>query len=152
METLKLISEEIQDVEYITEQKDNGNKNYKIKGIMMISQRVFNVIRRREFSYFVFLQKSKYLNTLSSFTETLWIRLDQELCVKKKCISQIFLLLPKPLCVNVLNINTKLCAQGFSWKQFFGEIHFFDGYRIFLHKLTNYFSQVYGHKFDQKSH
>ena len=35
METLKLISEEIQDVEYITEQKDNGNKNYKIKGIFM---------------------------------------------------------------------------------------------------------------------
>ena len=35
METLKLISEEIQEVEYITEQKDNGNKNYKIKGIFM---------------------------------------------------------------------------------------------------------------------
>ena len=33
METLKLISEEIQEVEYITEQKDNGNKNYKLKGI-----------------------------------------------------------------------------------------------------------------------
>ena len=35
METLKLISEEIQDVEYITEQKENGKKNYKIKGIFM---------------------------------------------------------------------------------------------------------------------
>ena len=35
MGTLKLISEEIQDVEYITEQKDNGKKNYKIKGIFM---------------------------------------------------------------------------------------------------------------------
>ena len=35
METLKLISEEIQDVEYITEQKDNGKKNYKIIGIFM---------------------------------------------------------------------------------------------------------------------
>ena len=35
METLKLISEEIQEVEYITEQKDNGNKIYKIKGIFM---------------------------------------------------------------------------------------------------------------------
>ena len=35
MKTLKLISEEIQDVEYITEQKDNGKKNYKIKGIFM---------------------------------------------------------------------------------------------------------------------
>ena len=35
METLKLISEEIQDVEYITEQKEDGKKNYKIKGIFM---------------------------------------------------------------------------------------------------------------------
>ena len=35
METLKLISEEIQDVEYITEQKEGGNKDYKIKGIFM---------------------------------------------------------------------------------------------------------------------
>ena len=30
MDTVKLISEEIQDVEYITEQKENGKKNYKI--------------------------------------------------------------------------------------------------------------------------
>ena len=35
MGTLKLISEEIQDVEYITEQKEGGKKNYKIKGIFM---------------------------------------------------------------------------------------------------------------------
>ena len=35
METLKLISEEIQDVEYITEQKEDGKKDYKIKGIFM---------------------------------------------------------------------------------------------------------------------
>ena len=35
MNTMKLISEEIQDVEYITEQKENGKKNYKIKGIFM---------------------------------------------------------------------------------------------------------------------
>ena len=35
MKTGKLISEEIQDVEYITEQKENGKKNYKIKGIFM---------------------------------------------------------------------------------------------------------------------
>ena len=35
MNTFKLISEEIQDVEYITEQKENGKKNYKIKGIFM---------------------------------------------------------------------------------------------------------------------
>ena len=35
METLKLISEEISEVEYITEQKDNGKKDYKIKGVFM---------------------------------------------------------------------------------------------------------------------
>ena len=29
---MKLISEHIEDVEYITEQKDNGEKTYKIKG------------------------------------------------------------------------------------------------------------------------
>ena len=35
MNTIKLISEEIQDVEYITEQKEGGKKDYKIKGIFM---------------------------------------------------------------------------------------------------------------------
>ena len=35
METVKLISEEIQDVEYITEQKQDGKKDYKLKGIFM---------------------------------------------------------------------------------------------------------------------
>ena len=35
MNTVKLISEEIQDVEYITEEKENGKKNYKIRGIFM---------------------------------------------------------------------------------------------------------------------
>ena len=35
MNTIKLISEEIQDVEYITEQKEGGKKKYKIKGIFM---------------------------------------------------------------------------------------------------------------------
>ena len=33
--TVKLISEEIQDVEYICEEKDNGGKSYKIKGVFM---------------------------------------------------------------------------------------------------------------------
>ena len=33
--TVKLISEEIQDVEYITEEKEDGKKNYKIKGVFM---------------------------------------------------------------------------------------------------------------------
>ena len=33
--TVKLISEEIQDVEYICEQKEDGIKNYKIKGVFM---------------------------------------------------------------------------------------------------------------------
>ena len=35
MNTIKLISEEIQDVEYITEQKQDGKKDYKLKGIFM---------------------------------------------------------------------------------------------------------------------
>ena len=35
MNTVKLISEEIQDVEYICEEKENGKKDYKIKGIFM---------------------------------------------------------------------------------------------------------------------
>ena len=34
-QTVKLISEEIQDVEYICEEKENGKKDYKIKGIFM---------------------------------------------------------------------------------------------------------------------
>ena len=37
MESLKLISEEISEIEYITEQKEDGKKNYKIKGIFMQS-------------------------------------------------------------------------------------------------------------------
>ena len=35
MTTVKLISEQVQDVEYITEEKENGKKDYKIKGIIM---------------------------------------------------------------------------------------------------------------------
>ena len=35
MTTVKLISEQVQDVEYITEEKENGKKDYKIKGIFM---------------------------------------------------------------------------------------------------------------------
>ena len=35
MDTVKLISEAIEDVEYITEEKENGRKNYKIRGIFM---------------------------------------------------------------------------------------------------------------------
>ena len=35
MTTVKLISEEVQDVEYITEEKENAKKDYKIKGIFM---------------------------------------------------------------------------------------------------------------------
>ena len=35
MNTVKLISEAIEDVEYITEDKENGGKNYKIRGIFM---------------------------------------------------------------------------------------------------------------------
>ena len=35
MNTVKLISEAIEDVEYITEDKENGGKNYKISGVFM---------------------------------------------------------------------------------------------------------------------
>ena len=35
MDTVKLISEAVEDVEYITEEKENGGKNYKIRGIFM---------------------------------------------------------------------------------------------------------------------
>ena len=35
MTTVKLISEQVQDVEYITEEKEDGRKNYKIKGVFM---------------------------------------------------------------------------------------------------------------------
>ena len=35
MSTVKLISEEMQDVEYITEEKEDRKKNYKIKGVFM---------------------------------------------------------------------------------------------------------------------
>ena len=35
MDTVKLISEAVEDVEYITEDKENGEKNYKIRGSFM---------------------------------------------------------------------------------------------------------------------
>ena len=35
MKTVKLFSEAVEEVEYICEQKENGDKNYKIKGIFM---------------------------------------------------------------------------------------------------------------------
>ena len=35
MDTVKLISEAVEEVEYITEEKDGGGKNYKIRGIFM---------------------------------------------------------------------------------------------------------------------
>ena len=35
MDTVKLISEAVEEVEYITEEKENGGKNYKIRGIFM---------------------------------------------------------------------------------------------------------------------
>ena len=35
METLKLFSETVEEVEYICEEKEDGKKNYKIKGIFM---------------------------------------------------------------------------------------------------------------------
>tara|TARA_R110000772_G_scaffold229314_1_gene340184 strand:- start:496 stop:1152 length:657 start_codon:yes stop_codon:yes gene_type:complete len=35
MDTVKLIAEAVEDVEYITEEKEGGGKNYKIRGIFM---------------------------------------------------------------------------------------------------------------------
>ena len=35
MDTVKLISEAVEEVEYITEEKDDGGKNYKLRGIFM---------------------------------------------------------------------------------------------------------------------
>ena len=35
---MKLISEQIEGIEYITEEKDNGEKSYKIKGVFMQSE------------------------------------------------------------------------------------------------------------------
>ena len=35
MDTVKLISEAVEEVQYITEEKENGGKNYKIRGIFM---------------------------------------------------------------------------------------------------------------------
>ena len=35
MDTIKLISEAVDEVEYITEEKEGGGKNYKIKGIFL---------------------------------------------------------------------------------------------------------------------
>ena len=35
MDTVKVISEAVEEVEYITEEKDDGGKNYKIRGIFM---------------------------------------------------------------------------------------------------------------------
>ena len=35
MDTVKLIAEQVEDVEFITEEKDDGKKNYKIRGIFM---------------------------------------------------------------------------------------------------------------------
>ena len=35
MDTVKLISEAVEEVEYITEEKESGGKNYKIKGIFL---------------------------------------------------------------------------------------------------------------------
>jgi len=35
MNTVKLFSEAVENVEFITEAKENGGKNYKIRGIFM---------------------------------------------------------------------------------------------------------------------
>ena len=35
MDTVKLIAEQVEDVEFITEDNDEGKKNYKIRGVFM---------------------------------------------------------------------------------------------------------------------
>ena len=35
MEVVKLFSESVEDVQYITEEKEGGGKNYKIKGVFL---------------------------------------------------------------------------------------------------------------------
>ena len=54
---MKLISEHIEDVEYITEEKDNGEKTYKIKGVFMQSE-----VKNRNGSVYPFPVLQKEVN------------------------------------------------------------------------------------------
>ena len=70
--TMKLISEQIQDVEYICEEKEDGGKNYKIKGIFMqadIKNRNGRVYPQGILQKEVERYNQKYINEKRAFGE-----------------------------------------------------------------------------------
>ena len=72
MTTVKLISEEVQDVEYITEEKEDGKKNYKIKGVFMqadIKNRNGRVYPREILQKEVKRYNKQYINEKRAFGE-----------------------------------------------------------------------------------
>ena len=72
METLKLISEEISEVEYITEQKDGGKKDYKIKGVFMesdVKNRNGRVYPQEILAKEVVRYKKEFINQKRAFGE-----------------------------------------------------------------------------------
>ena len=72
MTTVKLISEEVQDVEYITEEKEDGKKNYKIKGVFMqadIKNRNGRVYPMEILQKEVKIYNKQYINEKRAFGE-----------------------------------------------------------------------------------
>ena len=72
MTTVKLISEQVQDVEYITEEKEDGKKNYKIKGVFMqadIKNRNGRVYTMEILHKEVKRYKKQYINEKRAFGE-----------------------------------------------------------------------------------
>ena len=72
MTTVKLISEQVQDVEYITEEKEDGKKNYKIKGVFMqadIKNRNGRVYPREILQKEVKRYNKQYINEKRAFGE-----------------------------------------------------------------------------------
>ena len=71
-QTVKLISEEIQDVEYICEQKEDGKKHYKIKGVFMqadIKNRNGRVYHMEVLNKEVRRYNKEYINEKRAFGE-----------------------------------------------------------------------------------
>ena len=69
---MKLISEQIQDIEYICEEKEDGGKNYKIKGIFMqadIKNRNGRVYPQQILQKEVERYNQKYINEKRAFGE-----------------------------------------------------------------------------------
>ena len=72
MTTVKLISEQVQDVEYITEEKEDGKKNYKIKGVFMqadIKNRIGRVYPMEILQKEVKRYNKQYINEKRAFGE-----------------------------------------------------------------------------------